>query len=271
VVQGAASITVSFSNRDQVRARIVGVDAATDLAVLHVAVPSRALTPLPLGDSDRVRVGDPVVAIGNPFGLDRTATAGIVSALARPLTAPSGAEIDEVIQTDAALNSGSSGGPLIDAQGRVIGVATAVAVGEGGGNAGIGFAVPINTVKTVVAHLLDDGRVSRPALDVSVVELDEQLAELFELPVERGLLVQEVRADGAAAKAGVRAGGTRVVVAGESYVLGGDVILYADGRRIGTLHELRAAVAAHRPGETLRLVVLRDGRRVAIGVELEPR
>jgi S1-C subfamily serine protease len=136
VVEGAETITVSFSNRDRVKARLVGADPATDLAVLQLDTPSRALTPLILGDSDRLAVGDPVVAIGNPFGLDRTVTAGIVSALARPLTAPNGAELEDVIQTDAALNEGSSGGPLIDSSGTVVGVATAVAGDEEGARPG---------------------------------------------------------------------------------------------------------------------------------------
>jgi S1-C subfamily serine protease len=271
VIEGADEITVSFSNRDRVRARLLGADPATDVAVLQVDTTSRALSPLPLGNSDDVEVGDPVVAIGNPFGLDRTVTAGIVSAIARPLAAPNGAELDEVIQTDAALNSGNSGGPLIDARGRVIGVATAIAIGDDGGNAGIGFAVPVNTVKEVVSQLLDDGRVVRPTLDVSAIELDAQLAQLLALPVEQGLLVQSVDPGGAAARAGLRGGNRRVVVAGESFVLGGDVILSVDGERIGTLRDLRAAVAAHRPGERVRLRVLRGERRRTVDVTLGRR
>jgi S1-C subfamily serine protease len=271
VVEGAETITVSFSNRDRVTARLVGADPATDLAVLQLDTPSRALTPLILGDSDRLAVGDPVVAIGNPFGLDRTVTAGIVSALARPLTAPNGAELEDVIQTDAALNEGSSGGPLIDSSGTVVGVATAVAGDEEGARPGIGFAVPVNTVRTVVAQLLDDGRVARSTLGLRAVELDEQLAELFALSVDRGLLVQSLDPDGPAERAGVRAGATHVVVAGESYVLGGDVLLSVDGRNVATLGEFRRALAEHRPGDSLRLVVVRDGERRELVAKLGRR
>ena len=271
VVEGAETITVSFSNRDRVKARLVGADPATDLAVLQLDTPSRALTPLILGDSDRLAVGDPVVAIGNPFGLDRTVTAGIVSALARPLTAPNGAELEDVIQTDAALNEGSSGGPLIDSSGTVVGVATAVAGDEEGARPGIGFAVPVNTVRTVVAQLLDDGRVARSTLGLRAVELDEQLAELFGLSVDRGLLVQSLDPDGPAERAGVRAGATHVVVAGESYVLGGDVLLSVDGRNVATLGEFRRALAEHRPGDSLRLVVVRDGERRELVAKLGRR
>jgi S1-C subfamily serine protease len=271
VVEGAETITVSFSNRDRVKARLVGADPATDLAVLQLDTPSRALTPLILGDSDRLAVGDPVVAIGNPFGLDRTVTAGIVSALARPLTAPNGAELEDVIQTDAALNEGSSGGPLIDSSGTVVGVATAVAGDEEGARPGIGFAVPVNTVRTVVAQLLDDGRVARSTLGLQAVELDEQLAELFALSVDRGLLVQSLDPDGPAERAGVRAGATHVVVARESYVLGGDVLLSVDGRNVATLGEFRRALAEHRPGDSLRLVVVRDGERRELVAKLGRR
>jgi putative serine protease PepD len=194
VVEGAEQITVSFSNRDAVAARVVGVDPSTDLAVLRVEQSTRALSPLPLGDSDGLRVGDAVVAIGNPFGLERTVTAGIVSALARPLAAPDGAEIGEVIQTDAALNSGNSGGPLLDARGQVVGVNTAIATGSDleQGNVGIGFAVPVNTVKDVVAQLIAEGIVERASLGIGVAPVDAELARLFRLPATSGVLVQRV-------------------------------------------------------------------------------
>ena len=164
VVQGASRVEVSFSNQDTVKATVVGTDPSTDLAVLKVDAPAKALTPLALANSDAVQVGDPVVAIGNPFGLDRTVTAGIVSALQREVRAPNNYTIDHVIQTDAPINSGNSGGPLIDAQGAVIGVNSQIETASGGGgNVGIGFAVPSNTVKSVVAQLLADGT-RRPRL-----------------------------------------------------------------------------------------------------------
>ncbi len=170
VVRDAGEVTVSFSNRDTVKAEVVGTDASTDLAVLRVNTAANGLTPLPIGNSDVVRVGDPVVAIGNPFGLDRTATSGIISALQRLITAPNRFTIDHVIQTDAPINPGNSGGPLLNARGQVIGVNTQIETGSGTsatGNVGIGFAVPSNTVKDVVAQILRTGRVDHAYLGIS--------------------------------------------------------------------------------------------------------
>src|SRR4026209_2441944 len=168
VVEGANEVTVSFSNRDTVKAEVVGTDPSTDLAVLRVDTSAGALTRLPLGDSDAVRVGDPVVAIGNPFGLDRTVTSGIVSALQRLITAPNQFTIDHVIQTDAPINHGNSGGPLLSSRGQVIGVNTQIETGDTAtGNVGIGFSVPSNTVKDVVAQILRTGRVDHAYLGIS--------------------------------------------------------------------------------------------------------
>ena len=271
VVRDAREIRVSFSNRDDVRATIVGIDPSTDIAVLKVEVDSRALRPVPLGDSDRVRVGDPVVAIGNPFGLDRSVTAGIVSALARPLQAPDRAIIEEVIQTDAPINPGNSGGPLLDVSGEVIGVNTAIRTADGStGNIGIGFAVPVNTVKKVAADLIRNGRVDRASLGVTVRAIDADAARVFRLPVSRGLIVERVRSGSAAARAGIRGGTTEVVVAGESYVLGGDIIVEVGGTEVTSADQLRDAVAAKKPGDELRLTLVRgrDGHREELTVTL---
>ena len=271
VVRDAREIRVSFSNRDAVRATIVGVDASTDIAVLKVEVDSRALRPIPLGDSDRVSVGDPVVAIGNPFGLDRSVTAGIVSALARPLQAPNRAIIEEVIQIDAPINPGNSGGPLLDSSGEVIGVNTAIRTADGStGNIGIGFAVPVNTVKKVAADLIRNGRVDRASLGVTVRAIDADAGRIFRLPVSRGLMVERVVPESAAARAGIRGGTTEVVVAGESYVLGGDIIVEVAGMEVTSADQLRDAVATKKPGEELRLTLVRgrDGRREELEVTL---
>src|SRR5512145_1227982 len=179
VVRDAGEVTVSFSNRDTVKAIVVGTDPSTDLAVLRVDTAASALTPLRLGDSDAVEVGDPVVAIGNPFGLDRTATSGIVSALQRLIQAPNQFTIDHVIQTDAPINPGNSGGPLLDARGQVIGVNTQIETGTGTsatGNVGIGFAVPSNTVKDAVAQILRTGRVDHAYLGISGQAVNEDVA-----------------------------------------------------------------------------------------------
>ena len=193
VVEGATSILVRFSNDDTLKATLVGSDPSTDIALLKVDAGAGALTPLALADSTRVEVGDAVVAIGNPFGLERTVTSGIVSALQRAVTAPNGYSIDHVIQTDAPINHGNSGGPLLDTQGEVIGVNSQIETGgSGDGNVGIGFAVPSNTVKSVVAQLLASGKVEHAYLGVSAVEDHERHREVLGLPVSEGLVIQTV-------------------------------------------------------------------------------
>ncbi len=270
VVEGADDIKVSFSNQDTVKARVVGTDPSTDLAVLRVNENASALTPLTLGDSDRMEVGDEVVAIGNPFGLDRTATAGIVSALQRGITAPNGYTIDHAIQTDAPINHGNSGGPLLNTRGQVVGVNSQIETGGSnlGGNVGIGFAVPSNTVKNVVAQILRTGSVAHAYLGIAGQDITSMLAENYKLPANAGVLVATVRSGSGAWKAGIRAGKRRVVVAGETYVLGGDIIVAADGKPISSIDELRDAIAAHKPGDRIKLVVLRGAKRTSVRVTL---
>ena len=268
VVQGAQEVDVNFSGRDPVRAKVVGVDPSTDLAVLQVDVPGRALTPLPLGDSDAVQVGDPVVAIGNPFGLDRTVTAGIVSALQRHITAPNGFQIDHVLQTDAAINHGNSGGPLLDAQGHVIGVNSQIQSGGVDGNVGIGFAVPINTVREVASQLIESGKVEHPFLGIEMQTITPDLAKTFRLPVDQGVLLASVRPGSPAEKAGLHGGDTTAVVNGETWVLGGDVITRADGRAITNADLLREVVLGKKPGDTIDLEVHRGDKTLTMSVEL---
>ena len=270
VVRGADDIKVSFSNKDTVKASVVGTDPSTDLAVLRVDESANALTPLTLGNSDNVEVGDEVVAIGNPFGLDRTATAGIVSALQRGITAPNGYLIDHAIQTDAPINHGNSGGPLLDVRGQVVGVNSQIETGSasGTGNVGIGFAVPSNTVKNVVAQILRTGSVAHAYLGITVEEITPSLAENYKLPASSGILVADVKSGTGAWKAGIKAGRTRVVVAGETYVLGGDIIVSADGKAISSSDQLRDAIAAHKPGERIRLVIYRGAKKTSVTVTL---
>jgi S1-C subfamily serine protease len=269
VVHGGDDIRVSFSNRDTVEADLVGVDPSTDLALLEVDTSSSALTPLALGDSDEVAVGDQVVAIGNPFGLDRTATAGIVSALQRLITAPNLFTIDHVIQTDAPINKGNSGGPLLNDRAEVIGVNTQIETGSiSTGNVGIGFAVPANTVKVVVAELLRTGRVEHAWLGIRGQPVTEELANAFNLPVEEGVLVESVLPGSGAAKAELRSGETEVVVAGETYVLGGDIIVSVDGRKISAVEEIRDVIAARKPGEKIKLGIFRDQKKSSVTVTL---
>ena len=270
VIEGADQIEVSFSNQDTLRATLVGSDPSTDIAVLRVDASSRSLTPLVLGNSDAVRVGDPVVAIGNPFGLARTTTAGIVSAVQeRTITAPNGYPIDHVIQTDAQINSGNSGGPLLNDRAEVVGVNSQIAPAQGSsGNVGIGFAVPANTVKEVVAQLVATGRVDRAYLGIGGATVTADLARVFRLPVDAGVLVEDVGDGTAASRAGLKAGTESTVVAGEGYTLGGDLIVAFAGKRVASLEELRDALADHKPGETVKLKIYRGTRQLTLDVTL---
>jgi S1-C subfamily serine protease len=259
VVAGANKVQVSFSGQDQIRATVVGKDTSTDIAVLKIDAHARALTPLPLGQSDAVEVGDHVVAIGNPFGYDRTLTAGVVSAVGREISAPNSSPIENAIQTDAAINHGNSGGPLINDDGQVIGVTSQISTGNTGGqgNVGIGFAIPINLVRTVAAQIIKTGKVEHAYLGVSVQSITPQLAHLFNLAAKKGLLVEQVTPGSGAAKAGLKAGKTSVIVGGESYQLGGDIITQANGKPVGTVEALRTVISGLKPGDSLHLEIVR--------------
>jgi S1-C subfamily serine protease len=257
VVQDAENVQVSFSGEDNVDARVIGVDPSTDIAVLQIDAQARALVTLPLGDSDTVRVGDAVVAIGNPFGLERSVTAGIVSALQREITAPNGFAIDEVIQTDAAINHGNSGGPLLNANGQVIGV-NAQIESETGGNVGIGFAIPINTVKEVVSQIIESGKVEHAYMGIEMQTIDSDLTEQVRLPAERGVLVSRVVPGSPADEAGMEGGSRNVVVDGESYTLGGDIITAIDGDAVESAEEVRSLVNDKEPGDELEVEVRRE-------------
>lgn len=268
VVQGAQKVLVSFSGKDQLPARIVGTDPSTDTAVLKIAQHGSALTPLELGNSDDVRVGDTVYAIGNPFGYTRTLTSGIVSAVQRQITAPNTLQIDNVIQTDAAINHGNSGGPLLDAEGRVIGVTSQIySDSSQSGNIGIGFAIPINLVRTVAAQIISTGKVAHAYLGVGTIPVTPQLSQLFHLP-SSGLLVVAVDKGSGAYKAGIKAGTTKVVIDGMSYTLGGDVIVGIDGKPVSQFEQLRDAIASKKPGDRVNLEVIRNGSRKSVTVTL---
>jgi S1-C subfamily serine protease len=258
VVRGATTIQVSFSNNERYRARVVGSDPSTDIAVLEVSVPASALKALPLGNSDAVRVGDQVIAIGNPFGLDRSVTAGIVSAVQRRIEAPNDLSIAHVIQTDAALNHGNSGGPLLNAQGQVVGVNAQIETGGvSQGNVGIGFAIPINTVKEVVAQLIKHGKVEHAYLGIEGKTLTPQIAHLFHLGTTSGVAVATVRAGTGAAHAGLESATNQVTVQGESWPAGGDVIVKVDDEPIATVEQLVDVIGAKQPGDKIRVEVVR--------------
>ena len=272
VVDGSSSVTVKFGDGDTLDAKVLGADDSTDVAVLSVDASKLDATPLELGDSSAVGVGDPAVAIGNPYGLDRTVTSGIISALQRSISAPNGFTISDVLQTDAAINPGNSGGPLIDDGGRVIGINSQIATGTGSsGSVGIGFAVPINTAKDVASQIIDGGDVEHAYLGISGTDLDATLAGVLNLGTEEGALIQDVQAGSPAADAGLEAGDATVEVDGQKVQAGGDVITAVDGTQIAGMDELIAAVNDKQPGDEVTLDVIRQGDTQQIDVQLGDR
>ena len=268
VVEGSKDVSVRFGERNLVDARVVGTDPSTDIALLKVDPEKADLRPLTLADSAKVEVGDPAIAIGNPFGFDRTVTTGIVSAIQRTIEAPNGFSIDNVIQTDASINPGNSGGPLLDGAGRVIGINSQIATGGSSGSVGIGFAVPINTAKTVIPQLKENGEVKRAYLGVSTVSVDKQTAEDLNLAAEEGALVQEVFPDGPADKAGLRAGRTET---GEGITAGGDLIVKVDGVEIAESSDVAGAIADNKPGDRIEIEYFRGNDRRKVTVRLGER
>jgi S1-C subfamily serine protease len=263
VVEGASSVSVSFEEGGElIDAEVKGVDADSDLAVLKID-PSEVdgLTVLPLGDSDDAEVGDAVVAIGNPFGLERTVTTGIVSALQRQVDAPSGFPISDVIQTDASINPGNSGGPLLDAQGRVIGINSQIATGGGQGSVGIGFAVPVNTAKELLPRLREGEEIRRPWLGVRMGDVTEDLSREFDLPVDSGAFVSSVEDGSPARKAGLRP--AEVTVDGDVDGLG-DVIVAIDGKRVTGAEDVVEAISGMKVGDKVEIEYYRgDDKRTA--------
>ena len=274
VVDGASKIEVTLGNTDNsspVPAQVVGKDDSTDIAVLKVNAPSDQLHPLALGDSSQAQVGDPVVAIGNPFGLDRTVTSGIVSALQREIQAPNGFSISNVIQTDASINPGNSGGPLINSAGQVIGITSQIATGGGNGSVGIGFAIPSNTAREVVSQLEQNGQVQHAYLGISGTTIDPQVAQALNLPVDSGVLVEQAVNGGPADKAGIRGGNTAATVAGSNLSLGGDIITSVQGHRIGSMDQIVNIVNGKKPGEEIEVGLLRGGNEKTVTVKLGNR
>jgi S1-C subfamily serine protease len=260
VVEGADRIQVKLGDSETTYdAKLVGADPSMDLALLDVEAPQSELHPLPLGHSAEMEVGDPVVAIGNPFGLDRTVTSGIVSALQRQIEAPDGFSITDVIQTDAAINPGNSGGPLINAAGEVIGINSQIATGGGSGNVGIGFAIPIDTARTELDQLKSTGEVAHAYLGISGATITPDLARAINLPVKEGVLVQDVIAGSAADKAGIEGGTTAATIEGSQAKLGGDIITRVDGRKVTSMDEIVETINESKPGDELELTILRDG------------
>jgi S1-C subfamily serine protease len=275
VVEGASEVSVKLgASEESYEAEVVGTDPATDVALLEVDAPADELHPLTMGSSSDVEVGDPVVAIGNPFGLDRTVTSGIISALQRQIQAPNGFSISHVLQTDAAINPGNSGGPLINEAGEVIGINAQIATGGGGnGNVGIGFAIPIDTVRANLEQLKETGEVEHAFIGISGGTLTPELADALDLPVEEGVIVQTVVGGGPADEAGIQPGQTSAEVEGQQVGLGGDIITEVDGKKVASMDELIEIIQGSEPGDELTLTIFRDDQektaRVTLGTQPE--
>lgn len=271
VVQDAAQLNISLHDGTNHDARLVGIDQENDLAVVKIDLPDDLiLDPITFGTAKTLRVGQQVVAIGNPFGYDRTMTIGTVSGLGRPVRTDSNTVINGMIQTDAAINPGNSGGPLLNSKGEMVGINTSI-YSTTGGSQGIGFAVPVDTAVSVIPDLIQYGKVMRGWLDITMVQLDPSIVAYADLPVTSGLLVSQVRPGGKAEKGGLRGGTQRVQYGSSIIYLGGDVIIAVDGESIHEYADLYSALIDTRPGETVEVIVIRNGERKVLEIELVAR
>ncbi len=269
VVQGAQAIEVTFGGTDQTRykAKMIGADSRNDIALIQIDLTGHKITPLTLGDSKNLMVGQRVLAIGNPFGFQGTLTTGVVSSLGRTVQTSENTFIDEAIQTDAAINRGNSGGPLLNSHGEVIGINSAI-YSPTETSAGIGFAIPVNTARRVAEDLIANGRVRRATLGAEGTPLWPELANALGLPVQQGILIEQVVPGGAAAAAGIR-GGNRSVIAGMRQVrIGGDVIAAIDGKAVTGQMDLNLLLNREKPGDTATLTIYRDGKKMDVQVKL---
>lgn len=267
VVEGAQFLEVTLSDGSRWEARVVGVDPDNDLAVIKIDAPPERLTVIPMGNSDSLRVGQRVLAIGNPFGLQGTLTTGVISSLGRTMRAANGRLMRGIIQTDAPINPGNSGGPLLNTRGEMIGINTAIFTPTGG-SVGIGFAIPVNTAKRVVPQLIAKGYVSHPWLGIIGQELDQDLARVLNLR-SPGILIAGVLPGSPAHKAGLRGGNRRVRVGNFVITVGGDLIIAVDGKRVAKMEDLREAMEEKGIGKTLTLTIIREGRIIETTVRLE--
>ncbi len=272
VVEDAFQIYITLADGTRFEGEVVGTDVENDLAVIEFEPNGAPLTVIPMGSSGDLRVGQKVLAIGNPFALERTLTTGIVSGLGRPVRTRSGLVIQDMIQTDASINPGNSGGPLLDAQGNMIGINTQI-ISTSGGSIGIGFAVPVDTASRVVPDLIEFGRVRRGWLDITPVQLFPQLVAYANLPVDRGVLVSRVQSGGEAAEAGLRGGDPNMPVTINRSVayLGGDIIIELDGQPVTSISDMRQALEDNRPGQTVPITVIRGREEVELEVDLVSR
>jgi putative serine protease PepD len=270
VVANAQKLEVTLADGSKWPAKLVGSDPDNDLAVIKIDAPKEKLKVIPMGDSKNLRIGQKVLAIGNPFGLERTLTTGVISSLGRTIRSDAGYLIEDVIQTDAAINPGNSGGPLLNSEGEIIGINSAI-ISPSGGSVGIGFAIPVNTAKRVVPELISKGYVSYPYIGATIQSLIPEIAQFLKLKVERGAMIAEVVKGGPADRAGLRGGNQRVQVGNMIVIVGGDIVVKADQHEVKTHDDLIRYIREKRPGDTIFLKVYRKGNFMDIKVTLGER
>ena len=266
VIDGGQRIEVTLSDKHKYKAEIIGVDKNHDLALIKIAAPN--LVPAVLSDSSGLVVGQRVYAIGNPFGLNGTMTRGIISSI-RSIRGPNNYPIEDAVQTDAAINPGNSGGPLLNSRGEVIGITTLIATSSGvEQSSGIGFAIPINTAKAVLDDFQKFGHARRPSLDIQTLPINPEIAEQVGLPVDYGILIEHALPGGAADRAGLRGGTQRMYQGNTPVMLGGDLIVGADGQDVAMPQDLSAVMNRHRAGDTIVFTIFRGKRRMDVKVQL---
>jgi S1-C subfamily serine protease len=270
VVADAQKLEVTLGDESKWSAKLVGSDPESDLAVIKIDAPKEKLKVIPMGDSKDLKIGQKVLAIGNPFGFQRTLTTGIVSSLGRTIRSDAGTLMEDIIQTDAAINPGNSGGPLLNSDGEIIGINTAI-ISPSGGSVGIGFAIPVNTAKKVIPELIAKGYVTYPWIGATIQSLIPEVAKYLKLPVERGAMIAEVVKGGPADKAGLRGGNRNIQVGNTVIKVGGDIIVKVDQTDVDTNTELIHHIREKKPGDTVTLQILRKGKTEELRLTLGER
>lgn len=270
VVANAQKLEVTLADGSKWPAKLVGSDPDNDLAVIKIEAPPAKLKVIPIGDSKNLRIGQKVLAIGNPFGLERTLTTGVISSLGRTIRSEAGFMIEDVIQTDAAINPGNSGGPLLNSEGEIIGINSAI-ISPSGGSVGIGFSIPVNTAKKVIPELMTKGYVTYPWIGATIQSLIPEVAKFIKLKLERGAMIAEVVKGGPADKAGLKGGNQRVQVGNIIVMVGGDIVVKADQNEVKTHDELIRYIREKRPGDTILLKVFRKDKFEDVKITLGER
>jgi len=271
VIEGARTLEVTLADKHKFKARPIGIDPSNDLAVIQIESPRKSpLQFVQMGSSSNLQVGQKVLAIGNPFGLEGTLTTGVISSLRRSIRAENGKLIDDIIQTDAAINPGNSGGPLLNSHGELIGINSQI-FSMSGGNIGIGFAVPVNTAKRIIPDLISEGRVKRPYVRLYGYEITPELAEALDLPVDHGFLIARVQPDDSFGQAGIRGGKQAYLVGNSMMILGGDILAEVDGQSIDSKPQLDRIIDNKKPGEVVTVKIYRQKRLMTVQVALIER